>query len=162
MALKGIFPTSSTGKEGYLQPFDDLRKEIDRVFSDFSSGIQWPAWTSLGKEGEIVPSIDVHETEKQIRISVELPGVDEKDVDVSVADDMLTISGEKKSEVEKKDGDYYRSERSFGSFSRSMSFPFSISEKSVDAQFRKGVLTVTIKKPAEAKPKTKKIAVKAA
>jgi HSP20 family protein len=101
--------------------------------------------------------MDVHDGEKDITLNVELPGVEEKDIDISVAGQTVTISGEKKSESEKKDGEVYHSERSYGSFRRSLQLPFNIDGEKVKAKFDKGVLAVTIAKPKEAVASTKKI-----
>lgn len=127
-----------------------LRNEIDRVFSDFP--IAW-----FDRQGAVLPQMDVSETEKEVAVSIELPGVDQKEVDLSVTDQVLTVSGEKKSETEKKDGGTYRSERHYGSFSRSLTLPFKIDPDTVNATFDKGVLKVTIQKPAEYKTKAQKI-----
>lgn len=153
-----------------VSPFDVLQDRIDRMFEDFSLGFRmpsmlsapWPSMPSVFGDGgfELVPSLDLHETDGQITVTAELPGMDEKDIDISVADQMLTISGEKKSEFEEKKGEHYRSERSYGKFSRSISLPFDIDAKRVDAKYDKGVLKLTIPKPAEAKAKTQKIAIK--
>ncbi|WP_404404590.1 Hsp20/alpha crystallin family protein [Pelagibacterium halotolerans] len=119
-----------------------LRNEIDRVFTDFPA--MW-----FDRNAAVLPEMDVHETEKEITVSIELPGVDQKDVDLSVTDQTLTVSGEKKSETETKDGENYRCERHYGSFSRSVTLPFRIDSKAVDAAFDKGVLKIKVKKPAE-------------
>jgi HSP20 family protein len=102
----------------------------------------------------------MRETDNQVLLNAELPGVDEKDIDISVADDILTISGEKKSEFERKEGDRYRSERSYGRFSRSVSLPFSIDADKVEARFDRGVLKLTIPKPADAQKQMRKIPIR--
>ncbi|MEM8811473.1 MAG: Hsp20/alpha crystallin family protein [Pseudomonadota bacterium] len=157
MAIRDLLPITSRPFGRPLQPFDDLHKEIERLFGEFSSRLP------IHKDGNgagFMPEVEVHEDENEIRIAAELPGVEEKDIDVSVTDQVLTISGEKKQENEVKDGDYYRSERSYGAFRRSMSLPFDVEEGAVDARFVKGVLTVTVPKPANLEGKTRKIAVK--
>src|SRR5690606_7548238 len=127
-------------------------------FSEFGNGFGFPKsfWEdgmrmpAVWGDGKVMPSLEMHEANGKVTISAELPGVDEKDIDVSVDDQLLTISGEKKSEVEHKDGDRYRSERSYGKFSRSVTLPFAIDPDKVEARFDKGVLKLTIDKPAEA------------
>lgn len=141
------------------EPFSALRQEIDRVFSDFSRGFRMPDVFS-GSGADIFPNMDAQETDKRVTLTVELPGVDPKDVNVETVGDTVMISGEKRSELEHKNGESYRRERSYGSFERRLTLPFNIDEKSVDAKFDKGVLTVMIDKPAEAVKAAKKIAVK--
>ena len=115
---------------------------------------------SMRGSGQHMPSMEMHEADGKVMISAELPGVDEKDVDISVKEDMLTISGEKKSEREFKEGEGYRTERSYGRFSRSVSLPFTIDPDSVEARFDRGVLKLTIPKPPEAQQQVKKIQIK--
>jgi HSP20 family protein len=110
----------------------------------------------------VVPRIDVAETDSAIEITAELPGIDEKEVDVVLRDDVLTIKGEKKSEREEKKKDYHLVERSFGSFARTIRLPFDADSEAVKASFAKGVLKVSIAKPAEVKQKTVKIPVRTA
>jgi len=102
--------------------------------------------------------VDVVETDKEIRVTVELPGLDEKDINVSLARDVLTISGEKKQAKKERRGNYYRAERSYGSFRRSIQLPTQVQADKVDAVFRKGVLSITLPK-TEAAQKRKKIAI---
>jgi HSP20 family protein len=159
--------TRSEGRSPW-EPFDELHDRIDRIFSDFSRGFGLPdMWGDGGRMGQFMrgggqhmPSMEMHEADGKVMISAELPGVDEKDVDISVKDDMLTISGEKKSEKEFKEGEGYRTERSYGRFSRSVNLPFNIDPDAVEARFDKGVLKLTIPKPAEAEQQVKKIQIK--
>ena len=150
---------ATRGHRDMSSPFDVLQDRIDRMFEDFSVGFRMPAMFH-GGDFELSPSLDVHETDGSVTVTVEVPGVDEKDIDVSVADQMLTISGEKKSEFEHKEGDRYRSERSYGKFSRSISLPFAIDPDKVEAKYDKGVLKLTIVKPAEAQLLARKIPIK--
>lgn len=160
MNIRSILPTRAAMSAGRPQPFDDLQREIDRVFDSFTRG--WPALDVLRSgQGRFVPDIEVEDSDKTIRIAAELPGVDEKDIDVSVTDNVLTIAGEKRAESERKEGGVYRTERCYGSFSRSMALPFEVNDNAVQAKFDKGVLTVTIDKPEDIGGKTKKIAVAA-
>jgi HSP20 family protein len=160
----------STRSEGrsVWEPFDELHERIDRIFSDFSRGFGLPEiWgdggrmnQSMGGGRQHMPSMEMHEADGKVMISAELPGVDEEDVEISVKEDMLTISGEKKSEREFKEGDGYRTERSYGSFSRSVSLPFNIDPDAVEARFEKGVLKLTIPRPPEAQQQVKRIQIK--
>ena len=108
-----------------------------------------------------MPAVDVAESEKSYEIKAELPGMDEKDIEVKVTDGSLTIKGEKQEEREEKERDYYLQERRYGSFERSFELPESVDPDRIEASFKKGVLTVTLPKKAEAQKPAKKIEVKA-
>ena len=149
MNLKSLLPV---GRE--YQPFATLQREIDRLFDEFGRG--FPA----ARGQELTPRLDVTETDKEIEITAELPGLEEKDVQINVADNVLTIKGEKKAEKEEKDKNYRLVERSYGAFSRSLELPSGVNTDQIKASIAKGVLTVTVPKPAPAQ--TRKIEVKAA
>lgn len=142
-----------------FHPFSLLRREIDSIFDRFFRGFELEPFR--GRFGAFSPSIDVKESDKEISVSAELPGMDEKDIDVSLTRDSLTIKGEKKEEKEEKGKDYYRMERSFGSFSRTIPLPAEVDLDKAKAEFKKGVLTVTLPKSEKALKETKKIPVKA-
>ena len=108
------------------------------------------------------PAVDVAETEKAYEITAELPGMDEKNVEVKFADGVLTVKGEKQEEKEEKKKDYYLSERSYGSFQRAFQVPDGVDADKIEASFKNGVLTVTMPKSVEAQKSAKKITVKAA
>jgi HSP20 family protein len=137
-------------------PFVSLQREIDRLFDDFTRG--FPAFGAAASG--LTPSMDVVETDKEIEITAELPGLEEKDVQINVADNLLTIRGEKKAEKEEKDKDYQLIERSYGSFERTLELPDGVNADAIKASIAKGVLTVTVPKPAPTQ--VKKIEVKAA
>ena len=137
--------------------FMSLQHEIDRLFDDFTR--KFPAF-STGGAAELLPNLDVTETDKQIEITAELPGLEEKDVQVNLADNILTIRGEKKAEKEEKDKTYRLVERSYGSFVRSLELPEGVNADAIKASIEKGVLKVTVPKPTPAQ--VKKIDVKAA
>jgi len=137
------------------EPFSSLRHDMDRLFEDFSRDFGWAAPTVAG--GSSAPRIDVSETAGEIRIEAELPGVEEKDVEVVLSNGRLTIKGEKKQEKEEKKKDYHLVERSYGAFARSISLPFEADPSQVKATFAEGVLNITVPKPAEVKAKEKKI-----
>ena len=139
-------------------PFALFRKEFDDLFDNFFRSFDMQ--TFEGRIGAFSPKVDVTENEKEFRISAELPGMDDKDIDVSLQNDMLTIRGEKKEEKEDKGKDYYRMERSYGSFSRTIPLPVEVETDKVDAKFKKGVLTITLPKTEKAVSETKKISVK--
>ncbi len=152
-------PATRRDNGGQLSPFDALQSQIDRVFNDFTRGFGMPR-SLWGDEGMPFPSLDMHEEGNKVMLAAELPGVDDKDIDISVDGQMLTISGEKKSEFESHEGQGYRSERTYGSFSRSVSLPFDIDPDKVEARFDRGVLKLSIEKPAGAQQSIRKIPIK--
>lgn len=149
-------------RDEFFDPFLNFRREVDRIFDSFFEGVGSRAidagsvWTGLA------PAVDIAETDKELVITAEVPGVSEKDVEVTLADNVLTIRGEKKSEHEQKNGNFAYAERRYGSFARSIRLPFDAGDAKVNAQYDKGVLTVTIPKPAEAQKQVRRIEVKAA
>jgi HSP20 family protein len=138
--------------------FTQLQREMNSMFDSAWRGFGAP---SDGGFARLQPQTDIAETDKEYEITVELPGIDEKDVDVTLANGLLTIKGEKKVEREEKKKDYYLSERSYGSFQRSVRVPDGIDAEKVSAAFNKGVLTLKLPKLPEVQASTKKIAVKA-
>lgn len=158
MNSKSLIPVGrdrSVARRGTTDPFVALQREIDRLFEDFTH-----TWPTVGGTSELIPSMDVVETDKEIEITAELPGLQEKDVQVNFADDVLTIKGEKKAEKEEKDENYRLFERSYGSFLRTLELPPGIDPDAIKANISKGVLKVTVPKPAPAQ--VKKVDVKAA
>jgi HSP20 family protein len=145
-------------KREETNPFSALRSDIDSLFDNFFSGFNTEFFGS--GFGVFMPKADIREGEKDIRISVELPGMDEKDVEVSLTKDLLTIRGNKKEEQEYKGKDYYRLERSYGSFSRAIPLPVAVESDKIEAYFQKGVLSITLPKSAKTVSETRKIAVK--
>lgn len=139
-------------------PFALLQRDINALFDNFFKGFGLETFES--RAGIISPRIDIIEGDREIKVSAELPGVDEKDIEVSLTKDTLTIKGEKKESREDKGKDYYRMERSYGSFTRTIPLPTEIDTEKVDAAFKKGILTITLPKTAKAVKETKKIAVK--
>jgi HSP20 family protein len=137
------------------EPFTSLRRDMERLFEDFSRDVGWGPPGTAGMA--MAPHIDVSETDSEIKLEAELPGVDEKDVEIVLEDGRLTIKGEKKLEKEEKKQDYYLHERSYGAFARSISLPFDADPDQIKATFAKGVLTVTVPKPPEVRAKQKKI-----
>jgi HSP20 family protein len=127
-----------------------LRREMDRLWDDYFGA---------GRRGlrplqaEFAPAVDIKETDTEIVVKAEVPGIDAKDINISVAGDVLTIKGEKKSEREEKEENYHLVERSYGSFSRSLGLPAAVDLDKVEAKYEKGVLTVTCPKKEAAKPK---------
>jgi HSP20 family protein len=158
MKLRSLIPIGrSRGvarREAAPDPFTALQREIDHLFEDFTLG--WPTY----RAPVLTPSTDVVESDKEIEITAELPGLEEKDVAVNVADGVLTIKGEKKAEKEEKDKNYRVFERSYGSFSRSLELPDGINPDTITASISHGVLKVRVPKPAAAE--VKKVPIKSA
>jgi HSP20 family protein len=140
--------------------FSAMRDDMDRLFERFEHG--WPRWpTVFGRDVRLsVPELDVRESTNAITVEAELPGVDEKDVTVTLTNGVLTIKGEKKQEREEKGESYHLTERSFGSFERSLRLPDTIDDAKVEAKFDKGVLKVTAAKKPEAVKAERKIEIK--
>ncbi|HEY7229380.1 MAG TPA: Hsp20/alpha crystallin family protein [Pseudolabrys sp.] len=156
MNLKSLIPVGR-GLPTVASPFMSLQREIDRLFEDFSRGL--PAFSGNGGTA-LMPSMDVTETDKEIEVTAELPGLEEKDVQINLADNLLTIRGEKKAEKEQKDKNYRLVERSYGSFERTLELPEGVNPDAIKASISKGVLKVTVAKPAPAQ--ARKIEVKSA
>lgn len=165
-------PANKTGLHQLWRPFESLRREVDRLFEDFDMGL-WrsPSRRSAFEIGPVwsrppgwaaEPAVDIVENEKSFEITAELPGMDEKNVEVKLVNGGLSIRGEKREEREESKKDYYLHERSFGAFERSFVMPDSVDPERIEASFKKGVLTVTLPKKPEAAKVEKKIEVKAA
>jgi HSP20 family protein len=151
-----------------LHPLQQFHQEIDRIFDQAFSGLglspfsfERPLVSRLA-DGILKPTLDLGATDKEYTITVEIPGVDEKDIKLEIVNDTLTISGEKKQEKEEKEKDYYRMERSYGSFQRVLSLPEDADQEKINATFKKGVLTVTMPRKALPKSDVKQIEVKTA
>jgi HSP20 family protein len=171
-------PVNTQGKAANVQssmetwaPFSSLRREMDRLFDDFGRDF----WRSPFRSGfgiepfwqkqmtwAATPAVDVVESEKAYEVTAELPGMDEKNIEVKLSNGNLTIKGEKQEAKEEKKKDYYLQERQFGSFERSFQVPDEVDSSKIEATFAKGVLKVTLPKKAEAQKPAKKIEVKAA
>ncbi len=158
---------SQPASSGVWHPLEQLHQEIDHLFEDLGRGFPRfgrhrfdlkPFWTAAS---DLAPAVDVVDKGNTYQITAELPGLDEKNVEITIADDVLTIKGEKKEEKEERQKDYYRSERRFGAFQRSFELPVHVDQGKVEANFHKGVLTITLPKTEEAQQKTKKIPITA-
>ncbi|HVN24803.1 MAG TPA: Hsp20/alpha crystallin family protein [Syntrophorhabdales bacterium] len=167
-AKKEVTPKVAPGtkldvRREWEYPFGAFQWEMNKLFDDFFGGLQLSPWAPVEKRMSAVftPHVDVSETDKEIKVSMELPGMDEKDVEVSLTRDTLTIKGEKKQETEDKGKDYYRMERSYGAFTRTIPLTVEVDTDKVQASFKKGVLDITLPKTARAIKETKKIPVKA-
>ncbi len=168
--------TKASGSAGKVvanepaHPMASFRNEIDRFFESFDQG--WPfgaarRWFDLpapaarGTVPAARPATDISEHEGAYEIALELPGMEEKDIEVNLDRGMLTITGEKKEERSEKKKDYHLTERRFGSYRRAFALPENVAADRIEASFKQGVLTVTLPKTAETKPDAQRIAVKA-
>lgn len=142
--------------------FYALRKEMDRKSDHFpSSFLNMNLFPAKGSSlGNLTPRVDVMETDAEIQVTAELPGMDEKDVEVIFSNESLTIKGEKKAAKEDKEKGHYRMERSYGSFQRDILIPVEVDAEKIDATFKNGVLTVKFPKIHSAQNDFKKIEVK--
>lgn len=153
-------------------PLSSLPGEMARLVDNFVKGFDKPLWGGLdnfmkgfdrspgsASSGSFCPQVDITDKDKEILVTAELPGIDEKDIDISLSKDRLTIRGEKKEEKENKGSGFYSMERSFGSFTRDIPLPCTIDTDKVEATYKKGVLTITLPKTPDAISACKKIPV---
>jgi len=135
------------------RPFRDLvsiQDEMNQLFDDFfGRPVTRTEWT----EGVWSPTVDVSEDEDNVIIKAEMPGTKKEDVKISIQDNVLTLKGQKKQEKEEKDKNYHRVERSYGSFCRSFQLPTSVKTDKIKANYKDGVLNITLPKTEEVKPK---------
>ena len=160
---------SETAPSGPRSPIANLRREFDRLFDELNAPF-WPTpfhrslfdYMPFGRtEAAVnVPAVDIEEKDSTYEITAELPGMEEKDVEVTLSNGGLLIKGEKKAEKEEKKKNYYLSERSYGSFERYFGLPEDVDADKIAAGFKNGVLTVTLPKLAQVKTVEKKIAIK--
>ncbi len=163
MAVKDLVPTF--GKRRLpIQKFDDdspfqlMRREMNRLFDNFFHDFRL---TPFGEDlAWNYPRVDIKENDKEVIIEAELPGMDEKDIDISLSDNVLSISGEKKQEKEEKKGKYYHVERSYGSFHREILLHCEVEQNKAQASFKKGVLKITLPKTPKAQQKAKSIPIR--
>lgn len=165
MDFKSLMPFARPGallRGGETDPFSALRREMDRMFDEFSRGFGGLATES--ENGFLVPRMDVAESDAGLEITAELPGVDPKDIKLDVADGVMTLRAERKTETEKKDEKkrYHLVERREGSFLRRFSLPFEPDQDKMEAQFDKGVLRVSVPRSAKAEAQKKTIPIKSA
>jgi len=143
-------------------PLSSFQQRMNDLFDDFFRGFPLASPGALDDRfGAFYPSIDVKEGDKEIIVKAELPGLEEKEIEVLLADDALTIKGEKKEEKEDKGKNYYHMERTYGSFHRVIPLPVEVDSKKVEATFKNGVLSVVLPKTEKAKASGKKISIKA-
>ena len=138
-----------------FEPFRDLfnlQGQVNRLFQDFSRGSD-----ELLSTGTFVPAVDIYEDEHNITLKLEVPGISEKELDIQLENNTLTVRGERKFEKEEKEENFHRIERRYGAFARSFTLPNTVDVENVDAQYESGVLKLKLAKRAEAKPKQIKV-----
>lgn len=164
MQIKDLIPWAKksdapTAGERGDHPLTDLQREMNRVFDGFWGRLDSPFGALPAALSGAGPRADVVETDKAVEVTVELPGMAEQDIDVSLTDDAVTVKGEKKIERQEEKTGYHLSERSYGSFTRTIALPYGVDADKAEATFRNGVLTVTLPKTEEARSRVKKVPV---
>lgn len=158
MAISDLIPWKKNRSEKSLQqrkqedPISELQQEMNRLFEDFFErpGSLSPFAGERGLQASFSPKVDISETENEVQVSVELPGMDPEEIEISYTGNSLTISGEKGTEKEEKGKQFYRKERTYGSFRRSIPLPGAIEEDKIEASYQNGLLEVTLPKAAGA------------
>ena len=167
MAIKDLIPRMNRGRDsmpmrhGAHDPFHEFQRDMNRLFDDFFA--DFPLARHGGPEREpglaavFSPRVDVTETDQEVKVSAELPGMDEKDITVAMEDEALTLRGERKDEREEKGKNWYRREQSYGTFNRIIPLPAGVEGSKAKATFKKGILTVTVPKRAGEQARRKAI-----
>lgn len=143
----GLVPSRRRGE--LVDPFRNMNEFVQRFWQDFPFG----EITEKEFETEFMPNVDISETDKQLTVKAELPGIAREDIDISLDENYLIIKGEKKQEKEETGKHFHRVERTFGSFYRSLRLPTVVEKDKIDATFKDGVLTIVLPKSEEAKKK---------
>ncbi|HXX81564.1 MAG TPA: Hsp20/alpha crystallin family protein [Thermodesulfovibrionales bacterium] len=158
---KGTTELVTMERPRHLLPFEEMERWVDDLFMRPFPMLARPLWREmeLGEFETGMPSVDIYEDGHEVVLKADLPGIDKKDIDVNIGHGFLTISGERKKEEKVEKGNYYRYERTHGSFFRRFELPPEIDTDKIRAHFEKGVLEVRIPKSVEAKVKTKKITI---
>ncbi|MFQ5715724.1 MAG: Hsp20/alpha crystallin family protein [Nitrospinales bacterium] len=167
MKVKDLVPWRWTRDEDvykpeYDSPFYALHRDVNRLFDDLSHSVfdMMPYRWGSAFNGPLMPRVDVTETDTEVKVTAEMPGMDEKDIDIRFYKDTLTIKGEKKTEQEENNKGYYRMERAYGAFQRAIPIPVEVDPDKMEASFKKGILTVRLRKSDKAQKDVKKIPIK--
>ena len=147
-----------------FSPLAELHREVDRLFDEFMGEFRpWRSRVGFWGDGEgaVAPKIDVSETDKEVQVTADMPGMDEKDIEVSVDEGRLMVRGEKTEERKEEKDDYRLSERHYGSFQRTFQLPPGVDSEKIDARYKNGVLTLTLPKTEAGQKKQRKISIKA-
>lgn len=159
MTEQTALPAKTRSEPAVPAVFTRLRDEIDRLFEDFSFTRSSRGIFAFPAIAELSPAMELVENKDHYSLSVELPGMEEKDIDIKCADGVLTISGEKRQESEEKTDDFLVTERSYGSFKRQLTLPADVNPDKINAKYAKGVLKLTLKKDEKAQSRVKRIAI---
>jgi len=159
MAKKESKEMTTPERKGTVAPFEEMEQWFENFFRRPFFGSPWLPRLRFPEQEEVFPAVDIFENEKEVVIKAEIPGVDKKDLDVNVSEDTVTISGEKRSEEKVERKDFYRLERSFGSFTRKLRLPAATQTDKAKATFKDGTLEVRIPKVEAGKEKAKKVTV---
>jgi HSP20 family protein len=165
-------PVKHREKRGYLperyyDPTFPIHRDIDRLFDHFFRGFgdmgrgNLGSFPAFGEGGLLKPKVDLSATEREYLLTIEIPGVSEKDVSVDISGTTMTVKGEKRQEKEEKETNYYRIERSYGSFQRVLSLPDDVDQAAIKASFKNGVLSITMPRTSPPKGETKQIEITA-
>jgi HSP20 family protein len=168
MPISDLLPWNRDKEKYAIQRRDefdslDTQHQMNRMMDNFFDtpfGFG-PFRRMFDMEDNFIPRMDVSESDQEVRITTDLPGLDEKDIHLTIENNRLTVSGEKKAETEEKDRTYHRVERHYGSFSRIIDLPEGVDPDKIEASFKKGVLEIIIPKPAESVSQKKRIPIKA-
>ncbi|MFC3079598.1 Hsp20/alpha crystallin family protein [Phenylobacterium terrae] len=163
MANRDLSPWRSGGQLGRpgFDPFTSFRQEMDRLFDDFFAPAEARSFAGpTAATGAAWPRLDVNETPEAYKVCAELPGVDPKDVNIELKDNALTLSGEKRDERREEDGDRFYTERSYGRFQRTIPLPAEVDPDRCEANFKDGLLTVTLAKNPQARDQARRIEIK--
>jgi len=163
--MKELMPWGKKGEEGFFHPLASFQKRMNDMFEDFFRGSEegpLASWRSLGGKAEFIPRVDVTESDKELSVTAELPGMCEKDVEVSLDNNVLTIKGEKHEDREEKEQHRHYVERRYGSFYRSIPLPAEIDQEKIEASCNNGVLKISLPKKVLPGSQAKKITIKSA
>lgn len=171
--IEHTVPVKHTEKGGYYperyyDPTLSLHRDIDRMFDQFLRGFGMPSigrhgvWPTLDDSGLLKPKVDLSASEGEYLLTVEIPGVSEKDVTIDINASTMTVKGEKRQEKEVKEKNFYRIERSYGSFQRVLSLPEDVNQDAIKATFKNGVLSITMPRKSLPKGEVRQIEISAA
>ncbi|MYZ46121.1 MULTISPECIES: Hsp20/alpha crystallin family protein [Hyphomicrobiales] len=167
MSVRDLIPWGRSSNQAPIvfrdddrNPFLSLHREVNRLFDDVfrSFDSRLPAFGSLSSFSAAWPNVEISDTDKEIKVNAEVPGLEEKDIEVLLDDGVLTLKGEKRSETEDKDKQF--SERFYGRFERRIPLGVEVEEDKIDARFKNGVLSIVLPKSAKAQSQVKRIAIK--
>ncbi len=159
MAEQTTLPAKTRSEPSVPTLFTRLHNEIDRLFDDFSLARPSRSIFNFAALPEVMPAMELTEKRDRYEMSLEIPGMEEKDIDIECADGVLTISGEKRQESEETSEGYLVTERSYGSFKRQLTLPTDVNPDAIEAKYAKGVLRLALKKDKKAANRVKKIAI---